>query len=330
VEGKAARLTTGLGAHSIAVAHDRRTLVYSALAQTANVWSVPIPAVGEVGTAAARLTTGGAQFVEGIDVSADGRWLVFDTDRGGNQDIFRVPLQDGVATAEPEPLVENDGDDVRPSLSPDGRDVAYYGFRQGVRRAFLVASNGGVPYPLAQRDSGEQHSPLWSPDGRHITFHRTLGGIEQIFDMARVGGSSWSSPRQLTRQGGWGGRWSPDGTRIAYLAPRQLRVLRADAGDDAHAVVLFDAADAATGHATPVAARWAADGRTLYVKAFDPAGMAAIWAVPVDGGAARRVLRFDEPQRPTRRPEFTTDGRHLYFTLVQSESDLWAVRLEGP
>jgi hypothetical protein len=36
-------------------------------------------------------------------------------------------------------------------------------------------------------------------------------------------------------------------------------------------------------------------------------------------------VRFDEPLRPTRRPEFAADAKRLYFTLAQSESDVWVM-----
>jgi len=44
-------------------------------------------------------------------------------------------------------------------------------------------------------------------------------------------------------------------------------------------------------------------------------------------GALRLLVRFDEPLRPTRRPEFAADAKRLYFTLAQSESDVWVIGL---
>ena len=89
--------------------------------------------------------------------------------------------------------------------------------------------------------------------------------------------------------------------------------------------ILYDAGDAAT--ARPVAIRWAPDGRTVYMKTFDADGQAAIWALGPDGGKPRQLVRFDEPLRPTRRPEFAVDANRVYFTLAQSESDVWVMGL---
>jgi hypothetical protein len=63
------------------------------------------------------------------------------------------------------------------------------------------------------------------------------------------------------------------------------------------------------------------------MKTFDAGGQAAIWALGVAGGAPRQLVRFDEPLRPTRRPEFAVDAARLYFTLAQSESDVWVMAL---
>ena len=164
---------------------------------------------------------------------------------------------------------------------------------------------------------------------RRVLFHRPPGvnGIDEIFELTRVSDTTWSSPRQLTRRGGFGGRWSPDGTHLAYVAPRQVRLMGDGPNGEATSRVLYDATDTTIGNPNPVAIRWSPDGRTVYMKTFDARGQAALWALGLDGAAARLLVRFDEPLRPTRRPEFATDGRRLYFTLAQSESDVWVMDL---
>jgi hypothetical protein len=38
-------------------------------------------------------------------------------------------------------------------------------------------------------------------------------------------------------------------------------------------------------------------------------------------------VRFDHPTRQSTRPEFAADGRRLYFTLSERESDVWVMEL---
>ena len=173
----------------------------------------------------------------------------------------------------------------------------------------------------------EQHTPVWSADMRRVLFHRPVGvggvaGVDQIFEITKTSDSTWSAPVQLTRRGGFGGRWSPDGSQLAYVAPRQVRLMGEAPDREATSRVLYDAGDTTSGKPNPVAIRWSPDGRVVYMKTFDARGQAALWALGVDGGAPRLLVRFDEPLRPTRRPEFAADTRRLYFTLAQSESDV--------
>ena len=105
--GPPTRLTTGLNAHTISLSADGKRLTYSVFTETANVWSLPVPQGDAVSASPATAVTTGKQIIEAIDISRDGRWLAFDSDRSGNQDIYKVPLAGG----EPEQLTTDPQDD---------------------------------------------------------------------------------------------------------------------------------------------------------------------------------------------------------------------------
>jgi len=70
------------------------------------------------------------------------------------------------------------------------------------------------------------------------------------------------------------------------------------------------------------------DGKTIYFKAADAERRASIWGVPAEGGIPRLLVRFDDPQKPSLRREFATDGVRFFFTIAQDESDIWVAEVK--
>jgi Tol biopolymer transport system component/DNA-binding SARP family transcriptional activator len=318
--GAPVRLTTGLGAHTISVSADASRLAYSVFTSGANVWAIRIPASGSVSIAEAAPITSGNQAIEGLALSPDGQWLAFDSDRNGNQDIYKMPATGG----EPVQLTSDPRDDFMSSWSPDGREIAFYSYRRGTRRLQVISAEGG-PQQDVTDSPANQRAPSWSPDARTLVFTSDATGQYQLYLVARNGDSSWGAARQLTRDGGAAGRWSPDGREIAYTrsdglwliapqggAPRPLTHIQGSARQLSLDVI-----------------QWSPDGRTVYYKAFDREGHASFWSVPAAGGAPRLLVRFDDPARQSNRPEFAVDGTRFFFTIGEQASDIWTVELAG-
>lgn len=77
----AVRLTTGLDVMTMSLSADASTLAYAVFRNYANIWSIRIPSRGTISVAEAQQLTAGSQVIEGIGVSPDGQWLVFDSNR---------------------------------------------------------------------------------------------------------------------------------------------------------------------------------------------------------------------------------------------------------
>ena len=315
------RLTTGLDALTMSLSADGRTLAYSVLRFEANIWSIPIPTEGTISIAEARPVTEGNQVIEMVGVSPNGSWLVFDSNRRGNQDIYRMALPDG----ELEQLTSHSADDFGPSWSPDGREIAFHSFRSGNRDIYLMAADGGSVQRLTD-DPAQERAPDWSPDGNSLAFRSDETGREEVWLISRESrSSSWSAPRQLTFDGGGIPRWSPEGSWIAYNSDGTLRLISPEGGGPR---TLVSRGDGTPDRPAPFSsAEWSLDGSTVYFRARDAEGTASFWAVPVSGGPSRQLVRFDDPSRRSYRPEYTTDGSHFFFTIGRQESDIWMVEL---
>jgi hypothetical protein len=49
--------------------------------------------------------------------------------------------------------------------------------------------------------------------------------------------------------------------------------------------------------------------------------------VDARGGTPRLLIRFPDPDRQSHRREFATDGKRLYFTIEDRESDVWVAEM---
>lgn len=306
------RITTGLEAHSVAAAHSGTDIVYSVFRSVANVWALPLGG----GAADMVPVTTGTQSVEGLSVSPDGRWLAFDSDRNGNQDIFIVALDGG----DPVPLTRSPADDFMPAWSPDGREIVYYTFTGHGRSLRVVPASGGTPEPVTDAVR-EQRFPGWSPDGRALVFETARNDTFSVSVIERRG-RGWGEPRALPVIGA-APRWSPDGASILYHNADGLWTI----GVDGTGPRLLHATDRATGFRGGNA-EWSVDGRYLHLKEYDAAGRARFLRVPVDGGPAVEIGRIDDPGLRSVRPELAADSSRLYFTLSKRHSDVWLMTLE--
>jgi serine/threonine-protein kinase len=321
-QGSAARLTTGLNAQAIAISSDGSRLAYTLFTETSNVWSVTIPPGGTASISAAREITSGNQVIESFDVSPDGRWLVFDSNRRGNSDIYRIPLD---RTGEPEQLTSGPLDKFFPSFSPDGREVVFHSFVQGRRQIYVIPSTGGNALAVVS-EPDDDRAGLWSPDGRNIFYTANLTSPTTLEArvVTRDAAGAWGKPR-LWRPGCLGPFPSPDSKLVACTTKDVNTLIGTMDGDSLRTLM---SAPYSSGYVGVATFAWSPDSRCPYF--LKPLGdSAGVWQLPVTGGSARRVLRFDDEARQWHRFGFRMRDGRIYLTLGDLQSDVWVAEIEG-
>ncbi|MEZ0335979.1 MAG: hypothetical protein ACAI18_18465, partial [Gemmatimonadales bacterium] len=326
---EAIRLTTGLNAATVSASADGRHLAYATFRRTSNVWSLPIPGSGSVNVSQAEPVTTGSQEIEAFEISADGRWLVFDADRSGTQQLYRMPLAGG----EVEQLTHGADPALAPALSPDGRELAYHGFRDGIRQIFVMPSEGGTPVQVT-RGTAHYRIAQWSPDGRSLTVVKdALTPAQETDILRRDPKGDWDSPRTILK-GGLTAVWAPDGRRVLTLmkadAGRLALVIVPIGGGAPQVVVPPQEVSHAPGYGWDWCCAWSADGRFVYYIAKDQEDRkTGIWGVSAAGGAPRLMVWVDDPSRGLNRSWFKVRGNRFYFTLGDPQSDIWMMDVVG-
>jgi Tol biopolymer transport system component len=327
VIGSVDRVTQGLNPHSISLSADGTRLAYSALAMRANIWVVDLRSDGRpADPAQVRPFTVGSQVVEAMNLSSDGRWIYFDSNLRGNQDLYRIPTDGGAL----EQLTTNLADDFHPDPSPDGREVAFHGVRNG-KRDILVIPSGGGPESVVFAGPYEERWANWSPDGRAVSFAITEApaGEGGLAVATRREDGSWTPPRMLGPREVQG-HWSPDSKWLmldqGFFDWDKPSVIR-------HLTRIYlesrrvDSIPLTIGDAIFVSVRIAPNGRDAVLRVVGLDRALSFWRMPLAGGPAQLLLRMPGKEFGGR-GYWDTDGKRLYFARTERESDVYVAEIQ--
>jgi Tol biopolymer transport system component len=146
-------------------------------------------------------------------VSPDGHYIVFQSNRSGARNIWRIDADGN----NPKQLTQGNSVDASPVVSPDGQFVVFMSLRSGTWTIWKVGIDGGAPVQLTNRSS---EFPSISPDGKSISYFYTDEQSNNQPKLAVIpfeGGAPVRTidlPRSVPPIAF---AWMPDGKSIAYL-----------------------------------------------------------------------------------------------------------------
>jgi Tol biopolymer transport system component len=125
---------------------------------------------------------------DGPDYSPDGRWIYFNSDRGGSTSVWRIPAaQQGVQDAHAELVTPGERADWFPHPSPDGKWLVYLSYPERTAghpanqpvELRLIALDAGAPSAQRPRvlesftgGQGTINVNSWAPDGMEFAYVR--------------------------------------------------------------------------------------------------------------------------------------------------------------
>ena len=149
-----------------------------------------------------------------VTSSPDGRTLAVDLQGG----LWTLPATGGVATR----ITDVFNDARQPAWSPDGKWIAFFGYRDGGYDLWAVAPDGSGQHKLTWGPYDDRE-PAWSHDGARMAFSsdrgNPLGSSYNIWVLDVATGDM----RQLTTHAAEDSMpsWSPDDREIAFASTRE-------------------------------------------------------------------------------------------------------------
>ncbi len=221
------------------------------------------------------------------------------------------------------PLTQTGGLEVQPTISPDGKLVAYASRATGNWDIYLVRAGGGTGIDLTADSPADDLEPAFSPDGEEIAFRseRDGGGLF-------VMGATGESVRRLTSFG-YNPSWSPGGRRIVFSTESVTEY--PDAREGLASLWTVDVSTGRTARVPDdldaVQPAWSPHGgRIAFWGLPANSGQRDIWTVAVDGSHAVRVTADPDLDWS---PAWSPDGRFLYFSSDRGGSlNLWRVGID--
>ncbi|MGH7658260.1 MAG: hypothetical protein ACREL6_08490 [Gemmatimonadales bacterium] len=264
------------------------------------------------------LTTGN-QVIENFGISADGRWIAFDSNIEGNQQIFVIPAAGG----EPRRVTRDSADNFSPEFSPDGRQIVFHTTRNPTRDIYVMNLDGSGEQRLTS-DSEESYHRVFSPDGRTIAYGNG-SGILGLLRRATVD-APWRVVDRKPADSGFVPRWSPDGLQLALEIPNgKGRVDIAIRPLHGPARILVKAG--AHGIQFPRWPEWSEDGQAIYFRDPSNEGTPGIYGVPSSGGIPRLLVRFDDPSQSVLTASVPARNGLFYLSVGEIDSDIYLMDL---
>ncbi|HEY8232604.1 MAG TPA: protein kinase [Vicinamibacteria bacterium] len=225
-----------------------------------------------------------------------------------------------------EQLTDLSGVEVYPTLSPDGKMLAFVGAGADRRSGdiYLQRVGGHNPINLTADCAEDDGAPAFSPDGERLAYHsRCEGG--GVFVMGATGES-----RRRVTESGHDPSWSPDGKQLAVATEVTQNPLSRTTQSRLLVVEIATGAVRTVVEQDAVQPAWSPNGKRIAFWGLrggqGGSGRRDIWTVAAEGGEAVSVT---DDEAIDWCPVWSGDGRYLYFSSGRGGTmNAWRVPID--
>jgi Tol biopolymer transport system component len=218
-------------------------------------------------------------------------------------------------------LTDFAGQEITPSISPDGKLIAYASRAAGNWDIYVQRVGGSNPANLTKDSPDGDIEPAFSPDGERIAFRsgRDKGGIF-------VMGATGESVVRVTNKG-FRPAWSPDGARIAYQTSDFDQPVARPNLSQLWVVDVKSGQTRRVANEDAVQPSWSPSGKRIAYWALSTGGgQRDLYTIPAEGGTPVPVTQ--DPALDWN-PAWSPDGKALYFSSNRGGSmNLWRIPLD--
>lgn len=223
------------------------------------------------------------------DLSPDGRYVAFASNRTGNNEIFVADLNGGMLVN----VSNHPGDDNWPRWSPNGRQIAFHSNRDGNYEIYVVNADG-TGLRRVTNYSGLDQWPDWSPDGKRLAFRRDM-------DICLIDANGEEqNPTRLTNLPLTLDQmpvWSSNGKQIAFMSLRtgypSVFLMSVEGDTPEHPAVNLTPKNPSDANSAWLsrAPAWSKNGQQIYFMSFRPStgGDVEIFVMNADGTGVTRL-----------------------------------------
>jgi len=289
--------------------------------------------------------------------TADQKFLIYSSSRGGSRTLWKVPLDGSKAS----PLLTRSGDDIQPAISADGSRILFTNSRSrfiltasqldtnssrdvfesrspilapelspdhtliaffgqaiiGGMQIFTIPVQGGMPNMITYEKDAINAIPQWSPSGQHLYYYQTAK--QNSFRKIRIG-------EQLSEQIAADWQWNEQNATRVHPNEKSMIYSKMDKGAPVAALIrdIRDGSESVFPQ-TLEWPRWSEDGTQVVTGIFDEQrtfGDIAVCAIhPVEC----KILAYK-----AHIPTWSHDKKRIYYVREDGNyQDLWSIDVEG-